>query len=60
MNPFQWLSVLLLISSNAYYGKKIYSGRQHPNKAENIKTVPTATSFQQHICNRGGKSFKYP
>lgn len=45
MTPFQRLPVSLLISPDACYGEKMYSGSQCQNKAEDIKADPTATSF---------------
>lgn len=60
MNPFQWLSVLLLISSNAYYGKKIYSGRQHPNKAENKKLSLLQPPFSNTFATEEGRASNIP
>lgn len=45
----------LLISPDACYGEKMYSGRQCQNKAEDIKADSTATSSATNSQRRRGE-----
>lgn len=50
----------LLISPDACYGEKMYSGRQCQNKAEDIKADSTATSSQQQFAAEEGRAANIP